>query len=235
MKRLWLIVLVLLAVGCFVLYWLAHPSKEQICQTVVDALERFHDKHGRYPHELDKLVEEGFLDAIPAVPDDGTGEVVQRGLSYFVDQDADFYGLQFVYYQRTLFLPKRRYCCYLSAQGCWWEGEPLEDQAAGYAARQFRRSGSSKYLHLYFEASAENLTTGFLSKDNVVRDLGEGRAASVDGESGSVYQGKDGEGDRYFVAVRTEVVGRAADQVVTKLYVSDAAEPGGWRLKARKR
>jgi hypothetical protein len=96
-------------------------------QPVIDALAKYKERHGKYPHRVYDLVDEKLLDAFPdlAVNDDHQGKAGRiekaRGLEYATTADADAYALRvrFSFVQQAWTSQKDYVLDYESTTGQW--------------------------------------------------------------------------------------------------------------------
>ena len=169
---------VVIAVLVLLVAYMLRKGPRESAEPILAALEGHHRTHGRYPRDLNELVDGELLRAIPAPGSDL--KAARGGFSYFSDQDLDIFILG---YTESGWLSFHWYeCDYLSTEGKWLqhEAEPLYDLTAprtfvlDCAGRRFRQERSSPTLDLFVEKIGQFDTrwSGPLSMDLVEKALG---------------------------------------------------------------
>ena len=148
--------------------WLASgPSNcKRAAAPILEALERYHKTHGRYPASLDDLVHEKW---IPAIPETTWNLGVRHpfGFAYFADAELDFFCLSYAEYQLPIDDDGKQ-ISYVSFRGVWddtpdvpsSEGHQLPIERAG---ELFQKSRSSLHLRLLIEKVLEYHRLGGLN------------------------------------------------------------------------
>ena len=91
---------------------------QQHFQPVLDALARYHQKHGRYPRALDDLVTEGLIASVPPTPRVRNAEAYDP--EYEVAEDRRSFTFGFGYHlKRQLFLGDTTYAEWSSRDARW--------------------------------------------------------------------------------------------------------------------
>jgi hypothetical protein len=235
-KRPTLLVIAIAFLGASVA-WLAtprtSPDYQKVAAPLITALERFHRLHGRYPADLDLLVSESLLPAIPRMP--WTAGVTRDRFGYEVDPSGDFYTL--FYSEQDWFggvgPPSAKTYRYPSAFGEW--GIDLcspENQALELAGRKFLSDRSSKSL----SSVVSILDKRFVRArwENVSAVLSAGRTCAVEGHAGVCVKGADAEAVEYcFVPREREVLGEIVQEVSTVYQLNSSGSGPTWHVVFR--
>jgi hypothetical protein len=195
---------------------------QQVAAPLVDALERFYKRHGRYPVTLDVLVSEKLLPAIPRIP--WTVGVSREGFDYEVDPAGEFYTL--FYDEQDWFggvgpAVARTYR-YPSALGAWTtDMVPDEIQAVKLAERKFLSDRSSNSLSSLVSILGKRFKR--VRRENISAVLDTGRPCTVDGLVGVCVKADDASAVEYnFVLKERELAGEVV-QEVSRIYELDSS------------
>lgn len=234
------------AVGAIVLLFAcAHRDPFEVAlrevAPVFDVLQRYCEDHGRYPDDLEALVDAGLLAAVPEVPE-VRGTLDRWPLEYDVAPDGSFFQLSFAYDLRNGILPELVSCYRFSFEDEWSRRSypPLWDVvcAERFGAR-YRESGDPAALGHAAEAILETGKRGRsqvclnVAMRDVVRLLGEGEWERVSGRrSARVYEAPGGAARRFTFALcnADEHVGRSCNCLLDAVH---ARAGTGWQLVGR--
>jgi hypothetical protein len=201
---------------------------KQAAQPLIEALERHHKLHGRYPDSLDDLVVEHLIRAIPQTTWN-FGVRHPFGFEYFVDLDLDFFCLLYAEYK----LPHDddgRNISYVSFRGCWDDAPGLPEAdlrrlAVERAGECFRVSRSSADLRLLVKKVIKSGPPGCsIFWEDVAVAIGPGSPCAIEGRSGLCVEAGDHEAAAFFfVTRRAQTVLRGDSDLLVRILERDKA------------
>lgn len=181
---------------------------KQAAAPLIAALERFHRQHGRYPADLDALVSEGIIPAIPRIP--WSLDVAREGFGYDADPSGSFYLLFYSEKDRFEGLGPTSATTYRypSVYGKWTtDPVPAKIQALELAGRRFVAERSSTRLKSFIAAFDDPFFPR-IHWENVATVLSVGRPCEVDGRPGIIVRADDAEAAEYrFLVEQKEMAG----------------------------
>jgi len=187
---------------------------QEVAARLIAALERFHERHGRYPADTKAVVSEGILSAVPRVP--WNLGLRREGFDYSADPSGDFYLL---YYSEQDWFggvgpASVKTYSYPSAFRKWTR-DPIfpENQALELAARRFVEEGSSKRLKSFVSVLNSPLYSRIREED-VATVLNVGEPCLVEGLPGVIVRATDAEAAGYrFLLETREIFGEVVHEV----------------------
>ncbi len=196
-------ILVIVLLAGFTVWLAPWPSNcKRAAAPILEALERYHKTHGRYPASLDDLVHEKW---IPAIPETTWNLGVRHpfGFEYFAEAELDFFCLGYAEYQLPIDDDGKQ-ISYVSFRGDWddtpgvpWtEGHRLPIERAG---ELFQESRSSSHLRLLIKKVLEYRRHGFVNPwdlywEDIAKAVGNVVPCTVDGSAGVCVEADDHEG-----------------------------------------
>jgi hypothetical protein len=179
-------------------------SGQRIVEPLENALTSYHAKHGTYPTNLEALVAERLIEAVPQLPKKrGTLDVWP--LRYQVSPDGSFYYLRFAYDFPGGFGPAEIITRYkISYEPAWGTRKypPQFDDLVGQrAGARFRETGSADALTLAVRSLIDGAMRGTncvnLYRVLITNALGQGTSVAVSPEintaihNGVLYESAD--------------------------------------------
>nr|WP_254054065.1 hypothetical protein [Singulisphaera sp. GP187] len=203
--------------------WFARGSSDckQAAQPLIDALERHHKVHGRYPVSLDDLVGENLIRAIPQTTWN-FGVRHPFGFEYFVDPDLDFFCLGYAEYELH-FDDDGRQVSYVSFRGCWDDAPGLQETdlwrlPVERAGECFRVSRSSAALRLLVKKVIGSAPKGCsIFWEDVAEAIGSVSQCAIEGQSGLCVEAGDNEATAFFLVTRRAHTLRGNSDLLIKI------------------
>lgn len=199
-------------IAAFVLWFACGaPNCKVAARPLIAALERYHERYGRYPDTLEALVHARLLQAIPH-PTWNLGVQHDDEFRYSVEPDLDYYCLG--YWECPIFgglgPAKWENITYVSFRGLWDDSVevPTFDFKLPFvrAAERFRESRSSADLRLFSKKVA---AAHFISWDDIAPAIGPVSPSSIQGRSGLLVEADDNEAAAvFFITRRAHSMGR---------------------------
>jgi hypothetical protein len=206
--------------------WCARgPSNcKEAARPLIDALERFHRIHGRYPESLETLLATRLLRTLPR-PTANAGVRRMDDFGYWVDPDLDYYCLS--YAEASIFggigPPHWDQISYVSFRNGWDDsgGIPrfnpflLPVERAG---ERFQKSRSSADLRLVVNRVGGVAPEGCsILWEDVAAGIGTGSPCWIEGQSGLLMEADDHEAAAFFFVTRCAHTLRGEKFLITQI------------------
>lgn len=187
--------------------WFARgPSDcKQAAQPLIDALERHHKVHGRYPVSLDDLIGGNLIRAIPQTTWN-FGVRHTSGFEYYVDPDLDFFCLGYGEYELP-FDDDGRQISFVSFRRCWDDGPGLPETdlwrlPVERAGGRFRASRTSADLRLLVKKVIRSAPGWSIFWEDVAEAIGSGSRCTIEADLGLRVEAGDDEAAAFFFVTR---------------------------------
>lgn len=208
-----------------------HVDGEQGAVSLIEALERYHRRHGAYPTRLDALVQRRFLRTIPRAR--GSFSVSREGYDYEVDPRADLYCLSYAQNSHGSIIGPSSWKTYTydSFTRSWESGwVPPCLVAPKATGKRFKATRTSKDLDAFVSSTVERLEFSQRLLLSEVLEICPATPCEVLGRPAVCYQADDGRGSRFgFQFEKRESAGAIIEVIVAIFAFERSAAGGRWR------